>query len=121
MTTSNEIQKVLRRILSIVDTLMQTQSMVKGSFSTVYRKCGKPTCWCADSAQRGHVSTRITWNEHGISRTRTVNEADRERLRNANESYRKYRQGRRQLRMEEHQLEQLLNKLEAESIQHIAK
>jgi hypothetical protein len=119
MATSDQIRQVIRKIESIVDALMQTRSMVKGSFSTVYRKCGKPTCWCADAAQGGHVSTRITWNESGISRTRTVNEADRKRLHDATESYRKYRQGRRELRIQVRRLEELLDKLEAQSLQDI--
>lgn len=114
MSTSNEIKKVAQRILGLVDKLVQTKDMVKGSFSIVYRKCGKPTCWCADEAEKGHISTRITWNENGLSRTRTVADADQEQLKNATEAYRAYRQRRRVLRMEENLLENLIDKHEIE-------
>lgn len=119
MQTPNEIKQVTRRIMGIVDTLIQTKSMVKGSFSTVYRKCGKPNCWCAKPGEKGHAATRITWNEKGNSRTQTVKETDRERLFNATESYRHYRQGRRKLRMEENRLEELLDKHEMASVKNI--
>jgi hypothetical protein len=119
MQTQNEIKKATKRILEIVDELIQTRTMVKGSYTTVYRKCGKPTCRCAESGEKRHPSTRITWTENGISRTQTVKEMDHDLLRTATESYRKYRKSRRQLRTEEAFLEELLDKHEKENIKGI--
>ena len=112
MATPNQIKHVSKRIERLVHTLLKTKAMVKGSFSTVHRRCGKPTCWCADHEKKGHPSTRITWTEKGISHTKTVKEKDVERLRNAVESYRTYRRNRRQLRAEENLLEELLGAYE---------
>jgi uncharacterized protein YjiS (DUF1127 family) len=117
MATPNEIKQAGRRISRLVETLALTKAMVRGSFTTVHRRCGKQTCWCADPGQKGHACTRITWTENGISRTRTVHQEDRERLRKAVNSYRMYRRNRRQLRSEEELLEKLLDAHEKETAQ----
>jgi len=109
MATPREIKQVTKRIVQLVETLVETSPMVRGSFSTVHRRCGKPTCWCAEPGQKGHESTRITWTQNGTSRTRTLREEDRERLRKEAENYRGYRLGRRQLRSKEKLLEDLLD------------
>jgi len=109
MATPREIKQVTKRIAQLVETLVEMNPMVRGSFSTVHRRCGKPTCWCAGPGQMGHESTRITWTENGTSRTRTLREEDRDRLRKETETYRRYRLGRRQIRAEESLLEELLD------------
>jgi hypothetical protein len=117
MATPREIKQVTKRIVQLVETLVETNPMVRGSFSTVHRRCGKPTCWCAEPGQKGHESTRITWTENGTSRTRTLREEDQDRLRKEVENYRAYRQGRRQLRDEESLLEELLDAYERAVVQ----
>jgi len=109
MAIINKIKQTSQRIKRLVKTLAETKAMVRGSFSTVHRRCGKQTCWCADPGQKGHICTRITWTENGISRTRTVNEEDRECLRKSVETYRTFRRRRRQLRSEEKLLEKLMD------------
>lgn len=120
MATPREIKQVTKRIAQLVETLVETNPMVRGSFSSVHRRCGKPTCWCAKPGQKGHESTRITWTENGTSRTRTLREEDRERLRKEIENYRGYRLGRRQLRAEESLLEELLDAHERAAVQNPA-
>jgi hypothetical protein len=36
----------------------------RGSVSENYRKCGKPSCWCAQPGQRGH-GPRVLWTRSG--------------------------------------------------------
>jgi uncharacterized protein YjiS (DUF1127 family) len=112
MSTHNEIKKVTARIVRLVEALIGANDMVRGSYSIVHLRCGKATCWCAKPGQKGHVCTRITWTANGTSRTKTLREEDRERLRKAVETYRMYRRGRRQLRTQEKLLEELLDKHE---------
>jgi hypothetical protein len=109
MATSNKIKQVSQRICRLVENLAETKTVVRGSFSTVHRRCGKQTCWCAESGQKGHVCTRITWTENGISRTRTVKEEDRKCLLKSVEMYRTFRRRRRQLRLEEKLLDKLID------------
>jgi hypothetical protein len=109
METIYEIKQSSQRIRRLVKTLAEAKAMVRGSFSTVYRRCGKQTCWCAEPGQKGHICTRITWTEKGISRTRTVNDEDRKCLRKSVEIYRTFRRRRRQLRSEEKLLEKLMD------------
>jgi hypothetical protein len=113
MPVKNDIQHCIKRMVDLVEEIIKTTVMVKGYYSTVYRKCGKPTCWCASEA-KGHISTRITWNEHGVSRMRSVKKEDHERLLKATESYRNYRQQRRKLKQETAMLENLLDNFEKE-------
>jgi hypothetical protein len=116
MATPDKIKQTTKRMLELVDTLVRTNAMVKGSLSTVHRRCGKPTCWCADPTQKGHACTRITWTEDGVAHTRTVKQEDFIRLREATQTYRTYRNLRRQLRAEEQALEDMLDRHEKEII-----
>jgi hypothetical protein len=115
MATAKKIKLAGKRIAHLVETLADTKVTVRGSFSTVHRRCGKPNCWCAEQGQKGHVCTRITWTENGISRTKTVKAQEQQRLQNAAETYRTYRRNRRKLRAEEKLLEKLLDLYESDN------
>ncbi len=115
MANTTLIRQVVQRIQKIVDSLLESNTMVRGSFSTVHRKCGKSNCWCATS-EKGHATTRITWTEDGISRTKVISdEEDRKEIQKATENYRRFRLNRRQLRAEEKLLEKLLDSIEEEN------
>ncbi len=44
-----------------------------GSLTASYRKCGKPTCRCADASSRGHgPHWQLTAKVNGKTRTRTI-------------------------------------------------
>ncbi len=115
MATPKEIKQTSERVTQLVNKLLKPQAMVRGSFSTVYRRCGKPTCWCAEPGQKGHASTRITWTENGISHTKTLKEQEHRHFQKAAEAYRTYRRYRRQLRSEEKLLEEQLDLYESDA------
>jgi hypothetical protein len=112
MATENEILDSLDKIAHRIKSLLETKAMVRGSFGTVYRRCGKPNCWCAAPKEKGHACTRISWTENGNSHTLSINEEKRELMQNLVESYREYRKNRRLLRLQEKDLEILLDKHE---------
>ena len=57
----------LRRQLAAIGDL-RPGSLVKN-----YRRCGKPTCFCADKQKRGHGPYwLLTWSVQGRTRSRSI-------------------------------------------------
>ena len=119
MSTKKEIQALRRRRAALVEKLVSTDAMVRGSFGQVYRRCGKATCWCADG--RGHLVNRITWTQDGRSKTRAVPSEDIAWIKEMTETYRIFRKARQAIRETEAQLNQLLDKLESEIIKRTSR
>lgn len=59
--------------------------MVRGALFTLRRRCGKPSCHCANEA--GHESPALAYPEAGRTRTMTLSAADVEEVRAALERY----------------------------------
>jgi hypothetical protein len=55
----------------ILARLGEAPPLLRGSFTRVHTRCGKPTCWCAQAAV-GHAHARFTWSQEGTMRTRKV-------------------------------------------------
>jgi len=113
--TPTDIKELLGRVCSIVEGMLALSGLVRGSFGTTYRRCGKSTCWCAEIKKRGHPCTRLVWVDETGAKTRSVREEDRQTVANAVEQYREFKQMRRQLGVEETKLEELLNNFERET------
>lgn len=61
------------------------QLMVRGALFTLRRRCGKPSCHCANEA--GHESPALAYPEGGRTRTMTLSAADVDEVRAALERY----------------------------------
>ena len=72
--SSTELKKIFAKQQRLVDELLQIDCMLKGSYCSVYTKCGKPTCWCAEGV--GHEHSRLSWREAGKSRIRAIPQED---------------------------------------------
>jgi hypothetical protein len=72
--------------------LQRSQPMVRGSFFLQRRKCGKPTCRCAQGQL--HAAWVITRSEGGRTRTYMVPDAQRGQLRQWTGEYRRYQRAR---------------------------
>lgn len=59
--------------------------MVRGTLFTLRRRCGKPTCHCANEA--GHESPALAYPEGGRTRTMTLSAAEVDEVRAALERY----------------------------------
>lgn len=59
--------------------------MVRGALFTLRRRCGKPSCHCANEA--GHESPALAYPEAGRTRTMTLSAADVDEVRAALERY----------------------------------
>jgi hypothetical protein len=116
--TPTDIKNLISRVCSIVEKMLSLSGMVRGSFGTIYRRCGKPTCWCVDLMKKGHPCTRLVWTDETGAKTRSIQKGDIQTVAEAVEQYRKFKQMRRQLRVEEEKLEELLNNFERETIKN---
>ena len=95
-----------------VETLLGAGTMVMGSFVTLGRKCGKPSCRCA----RGelHYSKFLSRSEKGRSRPVYVRSADEVDVAAKAESYRRFRQARAELMKLADQTAHLADELQQE-------
>ena len=111
-----KIQKRLQRLnerhQGLLKDLLNPPPMLRGSFSCVSTRCGKPTCWCAQSV-KGHRHNRLTWSERGKMRTRKVPEEQVDRIKELTGRYRLFRQHRRELHQVQKQLIETIAKLES--------
>lgn len=77
-----------------LDTLLPLRQLVKGSVYDLQTRCGKPSCHCASDEGSLHVSTVISWSEHGKTRLRTLPSGELSHFRRLTENYRRFRQAR---------------------------
>ena len=106
-----KLRHMLHQQSARLDQLLQTPSVLRGSCSRVFTRCGKPNCWCAQSA-KGHPHARITWSENGKLITRKVPAEQLEHVRRLTANYRQFRATRRQLTAAQTRLRSLLDRYE---------
>ena len=85
--------------------------MIRGSFGTVYRKCGKLNCWCAKGA--GHPSDRIVFSQGSRSKSKAVAKKEVRWVKRMTENRRKFGKYRQQLRAVVREIQDEIDKLEA--------
>jgi hypothetical protein len=95
-------ERVVRRLreaesrrAAVVDALAQTDALIIGSLSEVQRRCGKPSCHCAE--RPGHPQAILMSVEDGRRRCQLIRQADLAAVRQAVERYRAFREGLRML------------------------
>ena len=80
----------------VVAELAQTDGLIIGSLSAVHRRCGKPSCHCAE--RPGHPQAILMSVQDGRRRCQLIRQADLAAVRQAVERYRAFREGLRLLR-----------------------
>ncbi len=114
MSSKTQIKKLERQRQTLIQDLLHTQQMIRGSFGTVTRKCGKPNCWCLEGA--GHPIKRITWTEKAHSRTQAIPAEDATWIETMTDNYRRFRKKRQALRALERKINTAVNELEAKIV-----
>jgi hypothetical protein len=107
-----DVKNQLNRLCSIVEDMLALSGMMRGSFGSIYQRCGKPTCWCADKNEKGHLCMRLMWSEESGVKSRSVRHEDQQIIKEAVGQYREYKEIRRKLRSEERKLDELLDDFE---------
>lgn len=114
MSSKTQIKKLERQRQTLIQDLLHTQQMIRGSFGTVTRKCGKPNCWCVEGA--GHPVNRITWTEKAHSRTKAIPAEDASWIETMTDNYRRFRKNRQALRTLERKINTVVDELEAKIV-----
>ncbi len=115
MSTPHHIKKLEQQRQTLVEELVQVEQMIRGKFGVAYRRCGTPTCWCAQG--EGHPVNRITWTEHAQSRTRSIPAEDIAWIKQRTETYQRFRKQRQALRVLERKLNAAFDAFEAKTVQ----
>jgi hypothetical protein len=111
MSSKTQIKKLERQRQKLIQELLDTQEMIRGSFGKVMRKCGKPNCWCAEGD--GHPLNRITWTEKGRPRAKTIPGEDAAWVATMTAHYKRFRKNRQALRALDKRLNNEIDELEA--------
>ncbi len=114
MSSKTQIKKLERQRQTLIQDLLHTQQMIRGSFGIATRKCGKPNCWCAKGT--GHLVKRITWTEKARSRTQTIPAEDVTWIETMTGNYRRFRKNRQALRTLERKINTVVDELEAKIV-----
>ena len=95
--------------------LLEDQPMMRGTFGSVFVRCGIKTCHCANGSL--HPCLRITWMEQSQARTKSISKADAPWFRMVTTNYRGFRKTRRDIRKLEQQIRSCFDHLENEWIE----
>ena len=69
-----------------------TESMLRGTLTPLYRRCGTPTCYCATTDQKHGPIYSLNWSEDGQPRRLYVPPELLEQVQQGVEAYRRYRE-----------------------------
>jgi hypothetical protein len=95
-----------------LESLLPLRQLLKGSVYQLKTRCGKPSCHCASRDGPLHLSTVLSWSQHGRTRLRTLAPGDRVRFARLAESYRRFRQARAALTKLHRQILATVDRLE---------
>lgn len=114
MSRIKQIQQLGLRHAELLNCIVEIRAMIRGSFSTVYRKCGKPNCRCAKGD--GHPLDRIVFFQGSRSTSRAVAKGEVQWVKSMTENRRKFREYRQQLRAVQKAIQDEIDEFEEEVI-----
>jgi hypothetical protein len=105
-----KIQETEKKRQQLMSELFNLKEMVRGSFCTIYVKCGKKYCRC----QKGqlHPHQRMSLRENGKAFSRAVPKEEYEWIAKMTENYRRFQQLLKEIRELEKQMKELFNEYE---------
>jgi hypothetical protein len=96
----------------MIDDMLALSGMMRGSFGAIYQRCGKPTCWCANTKEKGHLCMRLMWSDENGVKTRSIRVENRQAVKEAVGQYLEFKEIRRNFRIEEIKLKNFLDEFE---------
>jgi len=115
-----KLPKIEKQRSLLLSDLQLIRHMIRGTYVETHRKCGKPTCWCANDS-KGHPSYQISWTKNAKSRSKAIPREDIFWIKEMTGNYRKWRTIRSNIRKLEEELRILINKLEDDIIKKTEK
>lgn len=119
MSSTNKIRRLEQRRQALMERLLDTQSMIRGSFGSVHRKCGRANCWCSEGG--GHPVNRINFSDEGRSRTKAIQTEDVDWAKSTTGNYKRFRKNRQALRALEEKINQAIDEFEVRIIAKTAR
>jgi hypothetical protein len=101
----------LKELEAVLGVALERSALVKGNVYELARKCGKPSCGCAEGQL--HRSTVLSWSHQGKTRLLTIPPEKLDRLRSGSERYLEYRRARARAGEIFKQILKLLDQIEA--------
>lgn len=86
------LQGSLKELEAVLEVAFERAALVKGNVYELARKCGKPSCGCAEGQL--HRSTVLSWSHQGKTRLLTIPPEKLDRLRSGSQRYLEYRRAR---------------------------
>ena len=120
MSTFKTLKKIEKQRSLLLSDLQRIEHMIRGTYVETHRKCGKPTCWCANES-KGHPSYQISWTKDAKSRSKAIPREDILWIKAMTGNYRKWRTIRSKIRKLEEELRNLIDKLEYDIIKKTEK
>ena len=86
------LRDALKELEAMLEVAFERSALVKGNVYEHARKCGKPSCACAQGQL--HRSMVLSWSHQGKTRLMTIPPEKLDRLRANSEQYLRYRRAR---------------------------
>ena len=86
------VRDALKELETTLEVAFERSALVKGNVYELARKCGKPSCACADGQL--HHSMVLSWSHQGKTRLMTIPPEKLDRVRANSEQYLRYRRAR---------------------------
>ena len=86
------LRDALKELEKTLEVAFERSALVKGNVYELARKCGKPSCACADGPL--HRSMVLSWSHQGKTRLMTIPPEKLDRLKANSEQYLRYRRAR---------------------------
>jgi hypothetical protein len=100
----------LKELEKTLEVAFERSALVKGNVYELARKCGKPSCTCAEGQL--HRSMVLSWSHQGKTRLLTIPPEKLNRLRANSEQYLRYRRARARVSEIHQQILKLLDQIE---------
>lgn len=104
------LRQAIERLGQTLEVAFERHPMVKGNVYELARKCGKPSCACAEGQL--HRSMVLSWSERGKTRLVSIPAKRLEELRRQSERYLRFRTARAQVTVLCRQILALLDRIE---------
>jgi len=114
-TLRSQLLAVPPQLQELLQVFLGREPLLPGSLYTLRRRCGKPTCHCAQGEL--HPSTVLSYRGQGWPQNITPPAEKLSEVRKLTDAYRRFRQARTQLRRLQKQLLTLVDRCEAARVQ----
>ena len=104
------LRDALKELETTLEVAFERSALVKGNVYELARKCGKPSCACAEGQL--HRSMVLSWSEQGKTRLVSIPAERLEELRHKSARYLRFRTARAQVTVLCRQILALLDRIE---------